>query len=113
MAVFRYLRLNALVDTIEKRQIYWEEGDDPMLIAYQSYFETDGLSRAARYAAPLSSCSREDVENYYTLANLMLSHYDKYSKLVSQGPTTGCIPRMRITADLAWLSLRLNRLYAW
>lgn len=33
---FQYLKLTALVDIIEKRQIYWEEGDDPMLIAYQA-----------------------------------------------------------------------------
>ena len=81
---FRYLRLNALVDTIEKRQIYWEEGDDPMLIAYQSYFETDEAVARSEIRRAFVELLREDVENYYTLANLMLSHYDKYSKLVSQ-----------------------------
>ena len=81
---FRYLRLNALVDTIEKRQIYWEEGDDPMLIAYQSYFETDEAVARSEIRRAFVELLREDVENYYTLANLMLSHYDKYSKLVPQ-----------------------------
>ena len=62
-----------------------------MLIAYQSYFETDEAVARSEIRRAFVELLREDVENYYTLANLMLSHYDKYSKLVSQDPTTGCI----------------------
>lgn len=81
---FQYLRLSALVDTIEERQIYWEEGDDPMLIAYQAYFETEEEPSQAEIRSAFVELIRESSENYYTLANLMLSHYDAYSKLVSQ-----------------------------
>ena len=81
---FQYLRLGALVDTIEKRQIYWKDGDDPMLIAYQAYFETEKEPPRAEIRRAFVDLIREDNESYYTLANLMLSHYDKYSKLVSQ-----------------------------
>ncbi len=81
---FQYLRLTSLVDMIEKRQIYWEEGDDPMRIAYQAYFETEEEPSSSEIRSAFLELLREDSDNYYTLANLMLSHYDKYSKLVSQ-----------------------------
>ena len=81
---FRYLRLESLADVIAERQIYWEEGDDPMLIAYQSYFETDEEVSHGEIRKAFLDLIGEDSECYYTLANLMLSHYDQYSKLVSQ-----------------------------
>lgn len=81
---FQYLRLEALVNTIEKRQIYWEEGDNPMLIAYQAYFETQEDASHSEIRRAFIDLLREDSQNYYTIANLMLSDYDKYSKLVSQ-----------------------------
>ena len=81
---FQYLRLTSLADIIEERQIYWEEGDDPMLIAYQSYFETEEEVSRGEIRSAFLDLIRQDRDCYYTLANLMLSHYDKYSKLVSQ-----------------------------
>ncbi len=81
---FQYLKLTALVDTIEKRQIYWEEGDDPMLIAYQAYFDTDEVPTSSEIRSAFIELIREDSDNYYTIANCMLSYYDQYSKLVSQ-----------------------------
>ncbi len=80
---FRTLHLQSLVTTIQEKQIYWSEDDDPLLYAYQTYFETDEEPAPARIRRAFTEQIRSDSENYYTLANLMLSYYDKYSKLVS------------------------------
>ena len=82
--IVQYYRLTVLTDTIEKRQIYWEEGDNPMLFAYQTCFETEEEPSSSEIRTAFLSLLREDPDAYYTLANYMLSQYDKYSKLLSQ-----------------------------
>ena len=80
---FLTYRLVDLSRMIEEKHIYWEEGDDPLLIGYQRYFETEDTPERAEIRHAFTALFREDAEAYYEIANLMLSHYDRYSKLVT------------------------------
>lgn len=80
---FLTYRLVDLSDMIAEKHIYWEEGDDPLLIGYQRYFETEDTPKRAEVRHAFTKLFREDPEIYYEIANLMLSHYDRYSKLVT------------------------------
>ena len=81
--LFRSIHLETLAKTIGESQIYWHEDDDPLLYTYQTWFETDEAPSTAEIRKAFRDVIRADGDKYYELANIMLSYYDKYSKLVS------------------------------
>jgi len=80
---FLTYRLTELSEMITEKHIYWEEGDDPLLIGYQRYFETTDAPERREVRRAFTALFQEDAAAYYEIANLMLSHYDRYSKLVT------------------------------
>ncbi len=77
----RMWALNDLAKLICQEHIYADSEDDPLAVAYMAYFETDTAPAVSEIKKAFKSEIQADIQNYYILANLMLSHYDRYSNL--------------------------------
>lgn len=75
----RMMAMSELVELIQEEHIYAEDSSQPLQIAYKAYFETDVIPDEREIKTTLKAEIKADDENYYTIVNLMLSHYDKYS----------------------------------
>ena len=75
----RVWALNDLAKTIRREHIYAGNDDDPLAAAYMAYFETNTAPASSEIKKALKSEIQADASAYYTLANLMLSYYDRYS----------------------------------
>lgn len=75
----RVRALNDLAKTICREHIYASEEEDPLGVAYQAYFESDTAPASGEIKKAFKEEIKQNQDAYYTLANLMLSHYDRYS----------------------------------
>ena len=77
----RMLALEDLSRTILREHVYAQPEDDPFAIAYTAYFETEEAPEKSEMRKAFKAEIEASDEAYYTIANLMLSHFDRYSNL--------------------------------
>ncbi len=77
----RMYALNRLSKTIINEHVYAAAEDDPLAFAYLAYFEAEEAPDTREIRKAFRSEIESDPEAYYTIANLMLSHFDRYSNL--------------------------------
>ena len=77
----RMYALNKLSNTIVHEHVYASEEDDPLEIAYLAYYGEEEAPKRAQIRKAFREEIRADPDAYYTIANLMLSHFDRYSNL--------------------------------
>lgn len=73
--------LNALSSIIRREHIYTDNDDKPLAVAYAQYYNTDDIPDNHSIKKIFKNEIRNNDEAYYTIANIMLSHYDRYSSL--------------------------------